>query len=610
MDFGLVSIHYRQPAAVEQLLIHLRDWTVAPGPIVLVDNSASGPELAAAIDAARRRHPALPPVEVIDAGGNVGYAAAANLGLARLRQLGARRALVLTQEARLAPGAAESLAAALDARPWAAVAAPILEYASAPGTVFSSGGILLPDARTAHRDQGRRRSDLPVAAEAETVDWADGAALLIDLVAADAVGDFDPAYFLYVEEIDFQLRLAARGRPTIVVPRATAYQEPGRYPVYLRYRNHRYLTAKLGTAPWPWRRQLARDVVRRAAGRTGSLGLSDALRGVRDARDGRMGSPDPLRPVAGDPPTTILVEFEADQLHTGVAARLRHLQLAFPEARVVAVQPGPRAATSLGQRLDGAARYRPPAVDGRIVVVALGSPPMMRLARRLRRRGLDVRLDLCDSTVLQWRARRAAADPRLLAVGGWMFAEHAASPYLPVSYISERDAAADSWLNRLRDVRVVAARPPVELAGLPAFRWPAERIVLCGDFASFHNARGLAVLCAAVEQVPGGLPVHLFGPTAPEVSLPPGVDYRGWAAGATDLLAGDTIAFVSNRVGSGVPNKLLEAVASGRPVIAHTDLRSVVRELPQHHPTIFWYDDLASLTDLLRTLRERSAVAA
>lgn len=609
MDFGVVVIHYRQPGAIEGLLKQLREWSALPELIVIVDNGGQGPELQSAVQRVQDQLPELPPVEIFDAPGNPGYAVAANVGLTRLRQAGARMAMVLTQEARLAATSAEQLAAAVRDDPEVAIAAPILEYASAPGTVFSSGGVLGRRGLTEHRDQGRaREADFtPV----RTVDWADGAVLMVDLAAAAEVGDMDPAYFLYVEEIDLQLALRRAGYRTVIVPTATGYQDPGRYPPYLRYRNSSYLTAKFSDElrPWPWRREMAVDVVKRMAGRYPDFTVSGAMRGVLDARRGNMGPTDPHSWPGSGESLTIVTEFEPRYLHTGVAARLGHMLGTVPDATVCSLNQGPRDQVTLSDRLAAVRRFRPPAGSDRLVVLALGSPPMMRLARQLHGRGENVRVDLCDSTILQWRARRSAADAKLVAVGAWMFAEHLAGPTLPVSYITDRDATADQRLNRLRDVRILGPKAPAALSELEPFRWPAERIVLYGDFGSFHNADGLAQLRLAVEQVPDGLPVQLFGPQAPPEKLPVGMEYRGWADSSAQVLSGDTVAFISNRAGSGIPNKLVEALAAGRPVIAHTDLKALGHALT-NPGAIYWYDDPVSLAAILRTLKTRSAVAA
>lgn len=599
MDFGLVTIHYLRPEAVQELVEQSGDWELAPVHTVVVDNSA------ASFPCDPRE---LPGCEVVPTPGNPGYAAAANLGLTRLRELGLRYALIMTQEARLTREGSRLLGAALEADPQAAIAAPLLEYASAPGIVFSAGGELMADAQTRHRAQGQSRSACALGSAPYMVDWADGAVLMVDLDATAEVGDFDTSYFLYVEEIDLQVSLRKVGYRVLLVPDAIGWQEPGQYPAYLRFRNNRYLTRKFSETmrPYPWRRLALRDAAKRLTGRSSRWDLAATLQGVDAARCGVMGNPD-----AAPGRVTIVCEFAPEHLHTGLAGRLRHVQALYPEAQLRWLHDPPRSEVSLPDRLRVARSFAPPDDAGEIIVLALGSPPMMHLARRLHRRGHHVRLDLSDSVLLQWRARRGAASAKLLVVGAWMIALHATSPLLPAAYISDRDRNADRVLNTVRPVQVIPARAPAELTALSAFHWPAQRVVCSGDFTSFHNAAGLDLLCAAVRRNSIGVPVELFGPSAPAHELPEQVVYRGWAPTPDYLLAGNSVAFISNRGGSGVPNKLCEAIAAGRPVIVHEELRDVVRQLaPDGTADTFWYDDLESLCAALSAVTDRTAVAA
>lgn len=599
VDFGLVTIHFRQPDAVQELVAQSHQWDCPPAHTIVVDNSAVEEPV---------HEDDVFGCELISAAENLGYAGAANLGLARLRELGIRYALVMTQEARVSPDASGLLAAALQADPQAAIAAPLLEYASAPGRVFSAGGDLLPDAQTRHRAQGQDRSSLDVGDTPYPVDWADGAILLLDLDAAAIVGDFDTCYFLYVEEIDLQVSLRGAGYRVLLVPRATGWQEPGNYPTYLKYRNSRHLTTKFSGSlqPFPWRRLILRDAIKRLSGRLTRCDLAGALQGVDAARRGVMGNP-----AAQPRRVAVICKFAPEHLHTGVAGRLRHAQSRYPQSQVIWLHDSPRNAVSFASRMRAARKFEAPGDVDEVIVLALGSPPMMHLARRWHRRGVPVRLDLSDSVLLQWRARRSEPSLKLLGVGAWMIALQATAPLLPVAYISDRDRHADGPLNRLRPASVIPPSAPAALGNLPAFSWPAQRVVCSGDFTSFHNAAGLDLLCDALRGSSVALPVDLYGPSAPTQRLTDQMVYRGWAPTPDQLLTGNSVAFISNRAGSGIPNKLCEAMAAGRPVIVHEDLRDVVRQLaPDGSTDAYWYDDLESLRAALTAVTERSAVPA
>ena len=61
----------------------------------------------------------------------------------------------------------------------------------------------------------------------EMVDWVSGAVMMIRREAWDAVGGFDPAFFLYYEDIDLCRRVRAAGWEVGIVPDATAIHESG-----------------------------------------------------------------------------------------------------------------------------------------------------------------------------------------------------------------------------------------------------------------------------------------------------------------------------------------------------------------------------------------------
>ena len=71
-----------------------------------------------------------------------------------------------------------------------------------------------------------RGSDLD-ADVARDVDWLSGCALALDRTAFTAVGGFDPAYFLYAEDVDLAVRLRAAGGRLRTEPRAHVVHEGG-----------------------------------------------------------------------------------------------------------------------------------------------------------------------------------------------------------------------------------------------------------------------------------------------------------------------------------------------------------------------------------------------
>lgn len=112
-----------------------------------------------------------------------------------------------------------------------------------------------------------------------------------------------------------------------------------------------------------------------------------------------------------------------------------------------------------------------------------------------------------------------------------------------------------------------------QLKELHPVKRPLERFVLVGDFSSYHNREGLEIVYGALGRIEDRLsiPVEVFGPAAPPEG-PACLHYRGWAESLADVYRGNTTVIVTNVGGSGVPNKLVEAIGAGRPTLVHRSL--------------------------------------
>lgn len=185
--------------------------------VVVVDN-ASPDGTAAAV---RSRWKA---VKTIDAGGNLGFARANNLGI---RQSAGSLILLLNPDTVVPPGAIDILVAALDARRDVAVVGPRLINSDGRGEL-SFGWMMSPlaEARQKLLVRGSAGGG-PIAAYVASlmrrdrdVDWVSGACLLVRRDDAEAVGLMDERYFMYAEDVDFCAAVRARGRRVLFTPAA------------------------------------------------------------------------------------------------------------------------------------------------------------------------------------------------------------------------------------------------------------------------------------------------------------------------------------------------------------------------------------------------------
>jgi GT2 family glycosyltransferase len=139
-----------------------------------------------------------------------------------LQRARGRYCLLLNEDSELQPGATAALRAALDARPEAAAAGARLlrpDGRRQPSAWrFPTPATALVGALFLHRRYTvQSRGD-----EIREVDWAQSAALLVRREAAEHIGWFDPAFFVYSDEVDFCKRLRDAGWHTLYVPGAAA----------------------------------------------------------------------------------------------------------------------------------------------------------------------------------------------------------------------------------------------------------------------------------------------------------------------------------------------------------------------------------------------------
>ncbi len=206
-----VIVNYNAGAALVDCVRSLRAEGVDT--VVVVDNRSSDGSAAAAAAADAG-------VRVVDAGANLGYGAAANRGVAALPEPPEPYVLVLNPDVVVEPGTVKALVAALERDPQLAVVGPRVEdpggalYPSArqfPDLLVAAGhaflGYVAPNNRYSRAyklldwDHGT----------AGCVDWVSGACLLARRDAYRAVGGFDEAYFMYVEDVDLCWRLGRAG---------------------------------------------------------------------------------------------------------------------------------------------------------------------------------------------------------------------------------------------------------------------------------------------------------------------------------------------------------------------------------------------------------------
>lgn len=230
--WAAVVLYYRSPDTIVETLRSLLQQTLPPCEVVVVDND-SRDGLEARLAAAE----VLSSVRVQTAKTNGGYAVGMNSGRAALATA-PDAVFFLTHEVVLEPECARLLANAV-LHGSLALAGPELRLPS--GMTWSAGGLLT------------RRGDA-FHAIAPTPDgrcaWVDGAAIMADLEVFDELDGFDPAFFLYWEDVDLGVRLTERSLGAVgCVSAARAVQTTGTAPIEVGVSN-RILMWRLHRSPW------------------------------------------------------------------------------------------------------------------------------------------------------------------------------------------------------------------------------------------------------------------------------------------------------------------------------------------------------------------------
>ena len=221
----VVAVTYSPGDTLTGFVESLATATTRPVEVVLADNGSTDgvPEAVAA------RHPH---VRLLRTGGNIGYGAAANAGLADLAE---GWALIANPDVRFGPGSVDELLAVAARWPRAATVGPAITtpegelYPSARDLPLLGTGVghaLLGWVWPANPWTARYRRESEAPRE-RPAGWLSGSCFLVDLTAFHSVGGFDPGYFMYFEDVDLGARLGRRGWLNVYAPSAVVVHEGG-----------------------------------------------------------------------------------------------------------------------------------------------------------------------------------------------------------------------------------------------------------------------------------------------------------------------------------------------------------------------------------------------
>jgi GT2 family glycosyltransferase len=214
LDVGIVA--YRSRQLLRDCLDSLREHAPArPMHVVVVDNDSRD----GTVELVRE----LPGVELVEAGRNLGFAAATNIAIGRGS---ARYFLALNPDTRMQAGVLDHLLELMDEHPEIGICGCRLEREDGGFDHAARRAFPTPLGALAHFTRIGRGNGAPAAlaqyrapgVERGPVDAVNGAFMLIRRRALDEVGRFDEGYWLYMEDLDLCYRFAQAGWVTWYEP--------------------------------------------------------------------------------------------------------------------------------------------------------------------------------------------------------------------------------------------------------------------------------------------------------------------------------------------------------------------------------------------------------
>ena len=226
-DLVVLIVSYQSAADLRLLLDSLRVEAIGRHMRVVVADNASTD---GSVDIAR----APGDVVVVETGGNLGYAGGLNAAMSHVGE--APAILVLNPDVVLEPGCIAALENRMRVSGAGIVVPRILDAVGAlsfslrrePSVIRALGDALLGNLWLSRPEwlSESVRSERAYSSP-HRIDWATGAAILIDRTAWDAVGQWDERFFLYSEETDFFQRVRRQGFDVWFEPSATVRHREG-----------------------------------------------------------------------------------------------------------------------------------------------------------------------------------------------------------------------------------------------------------------------------------------------------------------------------------------------------------------------------------------------
>ncbi len=245
----VLVLNWNAHAYTEQCVRSLQQLDYPNYRIVVIDNaSEDGSE--------QILRSLFPELTLIQTGANLGYAGGNNCGVAYALQQGAQYIWVLNNDTRVDPHSLSALVAEMEQDPQVGMAGSKIFYMDRPDRIAYAGGYVdFWRGKPYHR--GVNELDDGQYDRPEPVDFITGCSLLVRSACIAQVGTMTEDYFLYCEDVEWNLRFRKAGFKRLFVPTSVLWHKEsasaggGEHPnvVYYNARNRLYLFEQFSTLP-------------------------------------------------------------------------------------------------------------------------------------------------------------------------------------------------------------------------------------------------------------------------------------------------------------------------------------------------------------------------
>ncbi len=222
MKIAVVILNWNGIKFLQQFLRNVVAHSSDLAQVYVADNGSTD----GSVDYVRSHHPE---VQIIETGGNFGYAGGYNRALAQIKE---PYAVLLNSDVEVAPDWLKPLLDLMEHDKNVAACQPKIldfgrrgkfEYAGASGGFIDSWGFPFCRGRifdALEDDNGQYQSVMPIF-------WATGACMFVRMEAFREVGGLDADFFAHMEEIDLCWRFQRAGHTIYIAPESTVYHVGG-----------------------------------------------------------------------------------------------------------------------------------------------------------------------------------------------------------------------------------------------------------------------------------------------------------------------------------------------------------------------------------------------